>query len=687
MKLALILNVIDPSVGGVLIMGHRGTGKSTVVRALADLLPQISVVSGCSYQCDPADEQNLCAQCRGKRSLETRLKAEKRAVPVVELPLGATEDRVSGTIDIEQALSSGVKRFEPGLLARANRGFLYIDEVNLLEDHLVDLLLDVAVTGVNKVERESISVEHAARFVLIGSGNPEEGELRPQLLDRFGLYVDVKTEDELDRRVEIVERRDAFERNREAFRLTFANKQEQLQKKITSARRRLANVKVERRVLKDIAQLCSDLKVDGHRGELTITRAARTLAAFEGRKKVSDVDVKRVAVMALRHRLRRDALEEAPGAERIEQALEKIFAKAHGVTGRHDDSDGGGGGDRWSGDDAPGKRAQTSHGSVQGGGQSVSPNGDAGAEVETTPSPVSSVDKNYPKLKFDKNARRDSSPSKSRFQSSRQTSLTKAVYDRERGRYARSVSSRNGSSRIALDATLRAAAGSGFQVPGAGTGTGQTRETRHLIPAAAFRFKLFKRKQGRLFIFAIDLSGSMARNRIAQAKGTMLALLRQSYVKRDSVAIVGFRGASAELLLPPSRSILRARRVLDSLGVGGGTPLSAGLTCAIDLARRAAAQSSGDIALLLFTDGHANVPLQANGMKDRAGRRRLIEDEVKRLGSEMRKAGIDPVVVDTQNAFTPNDAALALAENLGARYFQVRGSRELSAVDSLCAQT
>ncbi|MFN2515102.1 MAG: magnesium chelatase ATPase subunit I [Pyrinomonadaceae bacterium] len=333
MKLALTLNVIDSSVGGALLMGHRGTGKSTVVRALADLLPAIPVVAGCEYGCDPSDEKHFCVQCSETKRSKTKLASRQSSVPVVELPLGATEDRVCGTIDVERALRSGVKRFEPGLLARANRGFLYIDEVNLLEDHLVDLLLDVAATGVNKVERESISKEHPARFVLIGSGNPEEGELRPQLLDRFGLCVEVKTEEALDQRMEIVERRQAFNHDPDSFRLAFADEQGQLRKKIERARTNLANVRVERTLLKDIVRLCSELKIDGHRGELTITRAARALAAFEGRKKATDSDVKRVAVMSLRHRLRRDATEETANSARIEEALEKVLAKGGRVRG------------------------------------------------------------------------------------------------------------------------------------------------------------------------------------------------------------------------------------------------------------------------------------------------------------------------------------------------------------------
>ncbi|HEY3041784.1 MAG TPA: magnesium chelatase ATPase subunit I [Pyrinomonadaceae bacterium] len=670
MKLAVTLNLIDPAVGGVLIMGERGTGKSTLIRALPDLLPQMSVVSMCLYGCDPDDEESLCLECNNTSDSGAKLGREKRAVPVVELPLGATEDRVCGTIDIEQALAGGVKRFEPGLLARANRGFLYIDEVNLLEDHLVDLLLDVAVTGVNKVERESISVEHPARFVLIGSGNPEEGELRPQLLDRFGLYVEVKTEDEIDRRVEIVERRDAFERDREGFRLAFAGKQQQLRKKITRARKNLGNVKMERGLLKDIARLCSELKVDGHRGELTITRAARALAAFEGRKKLSDTDVKRVAIMALRHRLRRGALEEAPGAERIEQALEKVFA-TRGGSRNNDEGGSDGERKRFPADVSREEELRAAQRRAQGSRRPVSSNGQTGAD-KATMLPVPLMEENVPPVKFAKNTPRKST-STSRFQSSRQITSTKPVYNRERGRYARSISAsvspRRASSRIALDATLRALITSTFQTSKAGASPFPLAGGQQLmsVPSGTLRFKLFKRKQGRLFIFAIDLSGSMALNRIAQAKATMLGLLRQSYIKRDSVAIVAFRGTSAELLLPPSRSILRARRVLDSLEVGGGTPLSAGLACALQLAKQTQVRQ-GELTLLLFTDGHANVSISTNGKPNGEDRRLVIESEVRVLGAGLKRAGVKTVLVDTQNRFTANDAAHALARTLGADY-------------------
>lgn len=324
MKLALLLSVIDPMVGGVIIMGHRGTGKSTAVRALADLLPPIRKVKGCVFGCDPDRANELCQDCVRKLAHDARVTTERGAVPVVELPLGATEDRVCGTLDIERALVEGVKAFEPGLLARANRGFLYIDEVNLLDDHLVDVLLDAAASGRNVVEREGISVTHPSRFVLVGSGNPEEGELRPQLLDRFGLYTQITTITDLDQRVEIVERRERFDDDPVAFHSEQASEQDGLRRRITRAKKLLPRVETGRALLMQIAQLCVSLNVDGHRGELTIARSSRALAALEGRTKTTLDDARRVAVMSLRHRLRRDPLETVDSGSRIEQALVNI---------------------------------------------------------------------------------------------------------------------------------------------------------------------------------------------------------------------------------------------------------------------------------------------------------------------------------------------------------------------------
>lgn len=325
MKLSLLLCSIDPNIGGVIIMGHRGTGKSTAVRALADLLPRVKRVKSCSYGCDPDRTTELCFDCAQRLGRDGRLPSERGAVPVVDLPLGATEDRVCGTLDIERALVEGVKAFEPGLLARAHRGFLYIDEVNLLDDHLVDALLDAAASGRNVVEREGISVTHPARFVLVGSGNPEEGELRPQLLDRFGLYTQIETITDVEERIEIVSRRESFDDNPVRFLSYQSTEQEKLRKRITRARKIIAKVEIEHELLRLIAGLCVSLKVDGHRGELTIARAARALAAFEGRSRVEAADVERVAVMSLRHRLRKDPLEAIDSGERIERTLIELF--------------------------------------------------------------------------------------------------------------------------------------------------------------------------------------------------------------------------------------------------------------------------------------------------------------------------------------------------------------------------
>lgn len=321
MKLAILLAAIDPGIGGVLVFGDRGTGKSTAVRALAALLPKMRAVVDCPYHCDPATPG--CPACTAAAS--RTLRSQLVPVPVVDLPLGATEDRVVGALDLERALSAGVKAFEPGLLARAHRGFLYIDEVNLLEDHLVDLLIDVAASGENVVERDGLSVRHPARFVLVGSGNPEEGELRPQLLDRFGLSVEVRTPTDLPTRIEVVRRRDRYERDPEAFVADWRKDEERLRKRLVSARARITEVETGDAALESAARLCLALGTDGLRGELTLIRAARALAAYDGDSAVGDTHLKRVAAPALRHRLRRDPLDEAGSSVRVERALAAHF--------------------------------------------------------------------------------------------------------------------------------------------------------------------------------------------------------------------------------------------------------------------------------------------------------------------------------------------------------------------------
>ena len=322
MRRALLIAAVDPSVGGVLVFGDRGTGKSTAIRGLAALLPKMKAVVGCPYSCDPAKPAEGCPHCAmaaGKRV------SHLVPVPVIDLPLGATEDRVVGALDLERALTLGEKAFEPGLLARANRGFLYIDEVNLLDDHLVDLLLDVAASGINTVEREGLSVRHPARFVLVGSGNPEEGELRPQLLDRFGLAVEVTTPTDLPTRIDVVRRRDAYERDPAGFCAAYEKADGAIRKQLTAARTRLATLTVPDETLEAAARLCLTLGTDGLRGELTLMRTARALAAFEGAGTVGIDHLTRIEPSALRHRLRRNPLDESGSTARVAKAVAEVF--------------------------------------------------------------------------------------------------------------------------------------------------------------------------------------------------------------------------------------------------------------------------------------------------------------------------------------------------------------------------
>jgi magnesium chelatase subunit D len=661
MKLALLLNVIDPLIGGVLIMGHRGTGKSTAVRALADLLPPIWKVSECVYACDPADVDNLCADCFEQLQMKGKLSRTRARVPVVDLPLGATEDRVCGTINFERALKDGIKAFDAGLLARANRGFLYVDEVNLLEDHLVDLLLDVAVTGRNTVEREGISLEHPARFVLVGSGNPEEGELRPQLLDRFGLHAEVKTVLDLEQRVRIVELREAFERDQQRFLSDAEAEQQSLRRRLVRAQKLVGQVKLSQKLLRHIAELCVHLKIDGHRGELTTSRAARALAAFEGRRVVSEDDVRRVAALALRHRLRRDPLEPTDGGSRIEQALENSLPQTQ--SNKSEDK----------GNDSPDETGGMSASEKKSSGRSENGNS-AQANDAKRHSPAllkASLPAEFLKHELNQTPQRQTQNQSARAQ----RNLKSSSYNTRHGRYARAVMHKSDGAKIALDATLRAAA----IHRSSSSKQQQSKDIESAAPIPFFkelRYKLFKRKQGTLFILAVDTSGSMALNRIERAKGTLVWLLEKSYLSRDRVAIVSFRGQSAEEILPPSQSMSRARRQLDALLMGGPTPLSSALACSLRIAGRAARQGTERIMLLLFTDGRPNVPLREQGKASHAIRQSMIMSELETLGASLRRDRVNLIVIDTQSRYTSSGEGQRLASHLGGRYVYLPSGSE-----------
>ncbi len=665
MKLALLLNAVSPAVGGVLVSGHRGTGKSTAVRALAQLLPHVARVRGCPFNCDPSDTQNLCDECGARLARGERLPRERAPVAVVELPLNATEDRVCGTLDIERALKEGERGFEPGLLARANRSFLYVDEVNLLDDHLVDLLLDVAATGRNRVEREGVSREHPARFVLVGSGNPEEGELRPQLLDRFGLCAEVRTLLDVDKRVRIVELRESFERDPAAFLAAQESEQAALRRRIIRARTLVATVEMPRAVLRLVAELCVRLRVDGHRGEITLTRAARALAALEGRRRVTHEDVRRVAPLALRHRLRRDPLEQQTGGTRLDDTVAQLFNNTDGspLSKR--------------GDDATESRTHINRSSARD--DEAAQHDDArgtnphGREQHAPP-----ADARLPAAALDSAS--DATRSRAR-DAQHGRGRTRTTADAPRGRYARATEKRTACGRVAVDATLRVACAR------------QHERERHAASAHTFsafrvtaedlRYKLLRRRSGTLYVLAVDTSGSMALNRIGQAKGALAHLLRESYVRRDRVALVSFRERDAQTLLAPSTSAARARRILDALPVGGATPLPAALARVLEIARRARDAGARRIVHVLFTDGRANVPLTEAAHEDGAARRRRIVSEVEHLGAALRGAGVRSVIVDTQHRFTVGGEGLALSRWLGGRYVQLPTGANASLPDEI----
>jgi magnesium chelatase subunit I len=325
MKLALQLNVIDPKIGGVMIMGDRGTGKSTTIRAIADLLPEIVVVKDDPFNSHPTDLDIMGNEVKQAIIKGEKLENDFIKIPMIDLPLGATEDRVCGTIDIEKALTEGIKAFEPGLLAKANRGLLYVDEVNLLDDHLVDILLDSAASGWNTVEREGISIRHPARFVLVGSGNPEEGELRPQLLDRFGMHAEIRTVKDPTLRVKVVEERTSFDQNPELWIENYADEQSKLRDNIVSAQNLLADVVIDYELRVKISEVCSKLDVDGLRGDIVTNRAAKAYAAYNGRQKVTVEDIGKIITLCLRHRLRKDPLETIDSGSKVDKVFKEIF--------------------------------------------------------------------------------------------------------------------------------------------------------------------------------------------------------------------------------------------------------------------------------------------------------------------------------------------------------------------------
>jgi len=623
LKKALILNAINPLIGGVLIRGEKGTAKSTAARGLAELLPPMPVVAGCPFHCDPERAEMMCDACRKRQAMGEALPMRQRPMPVVDLPLGTTEDRLLGAIDLEKAIKSGEKHFEPGLLAAANRGILYVDEVNLLDDHLVDALLDAAAMGVNVVEREGISFTHPARFILIGTMNPEEGELRPQLLDRFGLCVEISGLQNLQARMAIVERRLAYEADPEGFAARFQDEQEAIRQAILSARERLPRVTYGDDILRLITLICLDQGVDGHRADIYMLKVAQTLAAYYGRDAVSPEDVREAAELVLPHRLRRK-----PFSDKVmdQEKLEETFRK-HREEQEQAKS-------------APPPPASEGSGPEEGEVHLI-------GEVSTPPGEPFAV--RPLELPPDRQTRK--APGR----------RTRAKSEDQRGRYVRHTMTKNGPPDLALDATLRAAA------PYQGV-----RERGNLALAIAdpdLRFKVRERRIGRHILFVVDASGSMGvEERMAETKAAILSLLLDAYQKRERVGLIIFRGLEARLALPFTNSIELAQRHLTALPTGGKTPLPHALQLAYEVLKNEKARRPQDAFLLvLITDGRANISL--------GGGRAM--DEVKELAARLGALGINSLILDTERFAPCLDLGCLpeLSQILGGQYHNLETLR------------
>lgn len=602
MRFALILNAINPRIGGVLIRGDKGTAKSTAVRSLADLLETIQVASDCPFNCNPENPEDMCDLCYQK-SQSNQITAVEKKTPVVDLPLGATEDRVVGSLNVERAIKEGIKALEPGILAAANRGILYIDEVNLLDDHVADVLLDAAAMGVNIVEREGVSVAHPSKFILVGTMNPEEGEIRPQLLDRFGLQVSVAGIEDVEQRMQIAKIAEAFDLDPKGFAKEWQQEQVDMKQKISRARQLLSQVSMSDDLLRLIASTCIDLGVKTHRAEIVITRTAKTIAAFDGRTEVNQEDVKKAMELALAHRMRSRPFEPPTlNKERLEKSMSQ---KQH--EHQHQDQ-------------KPEQQKKNEQQPQEPSEQKDTDQKQAAKPQERifeigTPIDVRAI--TMPR-KRDRIARRKTSGRRMN---------TLAL--RNRGRYLRQKMPQEGKD-IAIDATIRAAAP--YQRIRSGPNA-------IIVKGEDIREKERVGKTSAVVLFVVDASGSMGANqRMESAKGAVLSLLMDSYQKRDKIGMIAFKGKEAEIILPPCTSVDLALGRLRELPTGGKTPLSAGLSRGLQLLQgELRKDEESKLMMVLISDGRAN-----EGMGGK------IKDELMAISERIKHLGIHTIVIDSE---------------------------------------
>ncbi len=598
-KLALLCNAVNPAIGGVLLSGDKGTGKSTMVRALADVLPEIEVVKGCPFNCNPKNELEMCEVCREKAE-KGEIEIERRKMRVVDLPLSVTVDRLVGTLDIEKALKEGIRALQPGILAEANRNILYIDEVNLLDDYIADVLLDAAAMGWNVVERESVSVRHPSRFILIGSMNPEEGELRPQILDRFGLFVQIEAIRDVEQRIEIVRRVEEFQADPIAFRRKYEKEQRRLRERIEMAREIVGKVEVDDDLLRLLSKTIVEMGIKTHRAEIVTVRTAKAIAALDGRRKVNLEDLKRAMELALPHRLRDRPFDKIAPPELKTPEKSKNENNENTKNGKD-------------------------YGNRTGrGGKNVDLNKTGNAER--------SFDSRDVSIELPEG---EEGTAKRTFRGARDEEAT--VIGHPRGIPIYHVPGK--SEDVDLVATIRSAIAKG----------------RRKIRDEDLMIRVRRAKLPRLTVIVLDASGSMAaKRRISIAKGIAEKLIENCYVKRDYLALITFRGFNAEVLVPPTKNYSAVMDALKSVAIGGRTPLPSALQTLLSMARSFKLKNNNStVRAILITDGKANTPLH-----------RSVREDLEVLCLALKKLGVKMEIYDTRVGLDPAPSYLDLIKEI-----------------------
>ena len=656
-KKSLILNAINPSIGGVLIKGDKGTGKTTAVRALADLLPPINVVKGCAFNCDPNDEDSLCDPCKSED-----FEVETKSMRVVELPLGSTEDRVVGSINIEKALKEGIKALEPGILADANRNILYVDEINLLDDNLVDVLLDAAAYGVNIVEREGISVAHPSNFILVGTMNPAEGELRPQLSDRISLHISVHSIMNLEERVKIMERREEFERDPSLFKEKFKKKQDTILANIVKAREILKAVYVPRDIMSVIAYVCMEVGVDGHRADIAILKTSKTIAAYQNMQEVKPDHVEDAALLVLGERYHKSQNRNQIN-QIIQKALDDISKKKNdektkqNTEGEDDHKDEEqddhkpqfgnepGKDDEKEGED-PGESQEQENQSQQisAEGQEYNNNDSDSKEHGIK---LKTLEKEDDIDSFDegldiKKLLKIKGKKKRKLYGKRVDSTT------QKGKYVKSRLPKDIENDIAIDATIRAAAISSF-----GTINVKSEDLRHKVRRHGAKASI---------VLVVDISGSMFSQRKAERiKDIIISVIGDAVQKGDKISVVGFKGKEANVIIPTTKRATSFMEQIDNITIGGTTPLASGMKKGFEILKKEKFKQEFVPMMLILTDGMPNVAVDENPIKDAL-----------KIAGEIKDNEIHTIIVNFEMAAKfGRDMNMELAVVSGGRYYDL----------------